>query len=327
MKFFKWILPVIVLLTGGSLYLTNNDHSEASHLTSRQLSQFDRGNLVKQFPEREPLPDLGIQAKAVILFDVKTGQILYENNMELPLPAASMSKIMTELLVLEAINNGQLSWDQKIPLSDYVMTISSQPGLASVALNKNQTYSVRELFDAMAIHSANDAAIALSEAVAGSEKNFVIMMNEKAKQLGLEQAYFVNSSGLNNRDLGEFYSTGGQNDSNTLSAKDLALLAKQLILEHPEILQIVDKPILTFDGETYTNTNSMLQGRNDQQLSFAGVDGLKTGYTEEAGYCFVGTVKRQNTRFISVVMGTSTLVDRFSETKRLYEAAFSTLDM
>src|SRR5690606_78624 len=104
------------------------------------------------------------------------------------------SKIMTELLVLEAINNGQLSWDQKIPLSDYVMTISSQPGLASVALNKNQTYSVRELFDAMAIHSANDAAIALSEAVAGSEKNFVIMMNEKAKQLGLEQAYFVNSS-------------------------------------------------------------------------------------------------------------------------------------
>lgn len=329
MKLFKWFIPVMVLLiAGGGLYFAKTFDQPDMEQPVKQLSGVDREMTTKEEEPivgsvNEPLPNLGMQAESVILINAQDGNVFYEKNSDQPLPTASMSKMMTEVLVLEAIDDDTITWGQSVEISDYAYTISNQPGFASVLLNKGQTYTVRALFNAMAIHSANGATIALAEAVSGSEKDFVVRMNDKAGQMGLEHSQFVNSTGLNNTDLGNFYATGAPNDTNIMSANDVALLAQQLIHQYPDILEIVDEPTFTFGQQTYTNTNWMLPEASEQNVSFDGVDGLKTGYTDEAGYCFAGTVKRNDNRFISVVMGTSSKLARFSETKRLYEAAFN----
>ncbi|MCR2822235.1 D-alanyl-D-alanine carboxypeptidase family protein [Lederbergia panacisoli] len=272
-----------------------------------------------------PLKEIDINAESAMLIDTRDGNILFEKNSDEPFPAASMSKMMTEYLVLEAMKEDKLDWNQSVKVSDYAYTISNTPGFASVYLKKDQHYTIRDLYNAMAIQSANGATIALAEVVSGSEKNFVQKMNEKAKELGLKNSTFVNSTGLNNEDLGEFYSTGGRQDANELSARDLTILTKALITQFPEILEISSLPNFTFGGQTYINTNGMLQG-NNVHVRFEGVDGLKTGFTDEAGYCFTGTVERNDIRLISVVMGTKDSFERFSETKRLYEASFSQVE-
>lgn len=318
-RFMIWIGVVII---GGMGFLFFQQDGSAKERISTPFSIVERSDLEKRLPERITLPELTIQAKSVILLDADTGHVLYEKNKDLALPPASMSKIMTELLVLEAIESQAISWDQAVTPSEYVRMISESPGLASVSLQQGQTYTVRELFEAMAIHSANDAAIALAETVAGDEGAFVKLMNERAGQLGLEQSHFVNSSGLNNRDLGKYRSTGGVNEDNQMSAQDLARLAQRLLIKYPEILETAEKPTLNFSTDTYGNTNLMLPGVGSS-LEYAGVDGLKTGFTDEAGYCFIGTVERDGTRLISVVMGTDSITARFTETIKLYDAAFS----
>ncbi|MCJ7843135.1 D-alanyl-D-alanine carboxypeptidase [Lederbergia sp. NSJ-179] len=323
MKRFIVLISLVIVMSGGVYFFKQDAFATEKVYTS--LSFMERGGLEKTVPKGITLPELGIQAKSVILLDAGTGHVLYEKNKELALPPASMSKIMTELLVLEAIENQGISWDQAVTPSKYVFTIASIPGLASVSLQQDQTYTVRELFEAMAIHSANDAAIALAETVAGSEKEFVEQMNNRAEQLGLDQTHFVNSSGLNNQDLGAYFSTGGPNDANLMSAQDLARLAQRLLIKYPEILQISAEPTLVFGSQTYKNTNLMLPGIGSS-LESSGVDGLKTGFTDEAGYCFIGTVERGDTRLISVVMGTDSMIARFTETEKLYDAAFSLID-
>lgn len=331
MKVFKWILSIMFLLmTIVSVYYLTKP-SMAPELTVRELPMLESARIEKEadFLERrvrDSLSDLQVEAKAAILMDADTGYILYESNIEQSFPVASMSKIMTELLVMEEIQQGKLDWGQSVPLSAYARVISTTPGLASVYLDENQTYTVKDLFDAMAIHSANDAAIALAELVAGSEKDFVIMMNEKAKQWNLANSHFVNSSGLNNQDLGDYFSSGSKDESNQMSAKDVAMLARGLIAQYPEILPITSRASFTLGQNQYANTNQMLPEMDHPHVMFEGVDGLKTGFTDEAGYCFVGTVKRKDTRLISVVMGTDSIEARFSETKRLYDAAFQQLD-
>ncbi|MGP4039736.1 D-alanyl-D-alanine carboxypeptidase family protein [Gracilibacillus sp. D59] len=316
------IVMVLVMIAGSGLYLAelylsiNHSPDRNKVIKSNEVEKQVNKNI-------EKLPDLGIQASAVILINMDDGGILYDKNIEQSLPTASMSKMMTELLVLEAIQKNEIAWEQTIAISDYAYSISNHPGFSSVFLQKGQQYTIRELFDAMAIHSANGAAIALAEVVAGSEKDFVTKMNQKAQQIGLEQTNFVNSTGLNNKDLGEFYSVGSATDTNWMSAKDVALLARQLIEQFPDILDVVDESVYVFGEQTYTNTNWMLPELNKQNVGYDGVDGLKTGYTDEAGYCFAGTVKRNGERLISVVMGASSIVERFSETKLLYETAYS----
>ncbi len=273
------------------------------------------------------LPNLGLQAEAAILIHAEDGDILYDKNIDQSLPIASMSKIMSELLLLEAIEKGQIDWEDTVPISDYAYTISNHPGFASVLLEQNRDYTVRELFHAMAIRSANGATIALAEAVSGTEQDFVVLMNDKARQLGLEDTYIVNSTGLSNNDLGDFHSTGSPHDSNTMSASDLSKLAMYVIDQFPELLDIAKEPEFHFKGETYTNSNWMLpESKGDyletmaEDVHFDGVDGLKTGFTDVAGYCFTGTVTIDGERFISVVMGTANMGDRFLETKILYDA-------
>ncbi|MFC4620018.1 D-alanyl-D-alanine carboxypeptidase family protein [Camelliibacillus cellulosilyticus] len=325
------LVIVLLLIAGGGFYFGKGIHHSATEQPDKKSVNITHAVKKPKQPhtakaQKEPttktLPNLGLQAKSVILINAGNGDVLYNKNVEQPLPTASMSKMMTELLVLKAIHENKIGWDQKVTISQYVDAISNHPGFASIHLKMGQTYTVRELFNAMAIHSANDAAIALAEAVSGSEKAFVDRMNDKARQLGLKHTHFVDSTGLDNKDLGQYAQTGAQNDTNMMSAKDVAMLAKQLIEKYPEILKIIQQPSVTFAGQTYTNTNWMLPAVDKHQMGFEGVDGLKTGYTDAAGYCFVGTVEKDGERLISVVMGASTPLDRFSETKRLYEAAF-----
>src|SRR5699024_3893029 len=156
-----------------------------------------------------------------------------------------------------------------VAISDYAYEISHQPGYSSIELNQNKQYSVRELFHAMAISSANGATIALAEKVASSEKEFVALMNDKAKKLGLHNSSFVNSKGLSNQDLLDYHSTGSVDDYNLMSATDLAVLTKYSIDEHPDLLDVTSQTEFDVGNETYNNSNWMLPKANE---NFTGLD-------------------------------------------------------
>ena len=291
-------------------------HPEINHLISPKV-----------IPDRyllEPITEINLEAKSAILISAQNGDIFFDKNSRESLGVASMSKIMSELLILEAIEKGVMDWDDSVTISDYAYTISHQPGFASIKLEQDQLYSVRELFHGMAITSANGATIALAEAVAGSEKEFVTLMNEKAKRLGLEDTHFVNSTGLTNHDLQNYHHTGSVDDYNKMSASDLATLTRYIIDNYPDLLEVTNVTEFDVQGETFENSNWMLPGATgnfvDIDVTFEGVDGLKTGFTSDAGYGFTGTVQIGESRFISVVIGTETIEERFIETGKLYEA-------
>ncbi|SDK29137.1 D-alanyl-D-alanine carboxypeptidase family protein [Sediminibacillus albus] len=330
MKTFKYILILLfLLLIAGFITLSLHggqpeNQEEQSETIIYQDSSF-------QVDEEVLLSNLNLEAESALLINADNQQLLYEKNINRSLPVASMSKMMTEYLVLEAINNGNLTWEQQIPISDYASAISNTPGFSSILLKKELTYTVEELFHATAIHSANGAAIALAEAVAGSEKEFVQLMNQTAERIGLEKSTFVNSTGLSNSDLGSYSYANLPSPDNMMSVKDVASLALELLNTYPEILHISSMPSQTVthgsqDAITYYNTNSMLPEMNEENISYSGVDGLKTGYTDVAGYCFTGTVQQGGTRYVSVIMGAGTENARFSDTKKLYDAAFNSVD-
>lgn len=318
-------LLAILLLGAVGLFLTGLDGERT--VTSSEMSKINKtvenrtlpDQIIKRFWK---LSDVELEASSVMLMDAETGHIIYEKNSDLSLPAASMSKMMTELLVLEALTTDKLDWESKVSISQYAHEISHHPGYASVELQKDRAYTVEELFEAMAIHSANGAAIALAEAVSGSEELFVQQMNNKAKELGLDASEFVNSTGLDNQHLGDFSSVGALSDTNKMSAKDLVTLAEYLLEKYPSILEITSQPHYLANEKEYLNTNRMLSG----ELYFEGVDGLKTGYTDLAGYCFTGTVQQGDVRLISVVMGTDSEQERFTETEKLYNKAFDQIE-
>ncbi|MCT2535474.1 D-alanyl-D-alanine carboxypeptidase [Aquibacillus koreensis] len=325
------VVLVLVLIAGSGLYISNfyaqpDPVFTVGNVSGAQYTRITKNPDIPMRTKFKKLPEeVEIEASSVILITID-GDILFERNKDESLPVASMSKMMTELLVLEAIQAGDISWDQTVEISAYASTISNQPGFASVHLQQGQAYTVEELFHSMVIHSANGASIALAEVVAGTEGDFVAEMNEKAENLGLTNTRFVNSTGLDNIDLGEFVSVGTRSDTNRMSAQDVASLARHVIEQYPEILDVVDASSYTLDGVIHKNTNWMLPEVNEQGLGFQGVDGLKTGFTNEAGYCFAGTVEREDHRLISVVMGTSSITERFSQTKHLYESAFNELE-
>lgn len=265
---------------------------------------------------------LNLKGEAAILVDAKTGKILYEKNADKLLGVASMSKMLTEYIVLEAIHEGKISWDQEVTINEYIHKLSAAPGLSNIGLTQGEKYTVKELYEAMAIHSGNAATVALAELIAGTETNFVKLMNKKAKELGLKKYHFVNSTGLNNENLlGNHPEGTDPKDENKMSARDTALLAFRLINDFPEVLDTSSVPRLKFrDGKVYPNFNWMLEGLI---YEYEGVDGIKTGSTEYAGYCFTATAERNGKRFISVIMKTKTQKERFEETEKLLNYAFS----
>ncbi|MGE6379846.1 D-alanyl-D-alanine carboxypeptidase family protein [Peribacillus muralis] len=266
--------------------------------------------------------NLGLKAEAAIIIDGKTGQIVYEKNADKVLGIASMSKMMTEYIIMESIKNGKISWDQKVKINKYVHDLSKAPNLSNVGLTEGEDYTVKELYQAMAVYSGNAATVALAQLVSGSEKNFVKLMNEKAKKLGLKNHRFVNASGLNNTDLLGEYPTGKADDENVMTAKDTALLAYRLINDYPEVLKIASISKLKFrDGKEYPNFNWMLPGLI---FEYKGVDGLKTGSTDYAGYGHTGTVIQNGQRYITVVMKSTNKNERFADSTKLMNYAYST---
>ncbi len=280
-----------------------------------------------------------LQAKSAILVDAKSGKILYAKNIDQQLPPASMTKMMTEYLVLKSLSSGKINWNTPVPVSNKVKDLSRDTNFSGFPLRTDYKYDVEGMMDALLIPSSNAAAMALADLISGSEKNFVTKMNQTAQQLGMTETKYINSSGLDNVDLGSKYiAQGGPKDTDLTSARDLSILAYHLLNDFPakysdKVFQISSTAKMKFQAgpgevDNMTSTNWMLPdfnqyGPNMKKYEYQGVDGFKTGYTSLAGYCFTGSVKQGDRRFISVVMGTRSEGDRFDQTRQLYDFGFN----
>lgn len=247
--------------------------------------------------------DLAKNAKSAILIEASTGEIMWEKNAHEKLAPASMTKMMSMLLVVESIDKGNLKWDQMITVSEN----ASKMGGSQILLDTGEQMSVEDLFKGVAVASGNDAVVALGEAIGGSEEMFVKMMNDRAKELGLTETNFKNPHGL---DEENHYS----------SAHDMAMIGKELV-KHKKVLEY------TGIYEDYlrkgTSKEFWLVNTNKLVRFFKGVDGLKTGYTDTAGYCLTATIEKDGMRLISVVMGEPEATTRSSETTGLINYGFS----
>jgi len=247
--------------------------------------------------------DLAENAKSAILIERDTGTVLFEKNSNERLSPASMTKIMTMLLIMEALEDGKIHWNEKVRTSEYAASM----GGSQVFLEEGEEMTVDEMLRAISISSANDASVAMAERIAGSEKQFVKMMNQKAKELGLKDTKFQNATGLPAKN---HYS----------SAKDMAILAKEL-LKHEKITNY------TSQYESYlregTDKKFWLVNTNRLVKFYPGVDGLKTGFTKEAKYCLTATAKKGDMRVIAVVFGAPTSKERNKLITEMFDYAFS----
>lgn len=254
----------------------------------------------------ETKSDLAPNSKSAILMDFDTGEILYSKNASEVLPPASMTKIMSMLLIMERIDNKTLSLNDEVTISENAANM----GGSQVFLQAGETYKVEELLKGIAIASGNDAVVAMAEKVSGSVSDFVALMNEKAKSLGLTNTKFLNPHGLDT-------------EGHVTTAHDMAIIARELI-KHTSILKftsIYEDYLKKNDGSSIwlVNTNKLVR-------FYDGVDGLKTGFTKNAGYCLTSTAKKNNTRFITVVMGAETSDKRSSDTVNMLNYGFNTYE-
>lgn len=243
------------------------------------------------------------EAKSAILIERDTGEILYQDNAEEMLPPASMTKMMTLLLIMEAIEEGKIALDEQVRVSEYAASM----GGSQIFLEAGEEMSVDDLLKAIAVASGNDASVALAERIAGSEPSFVEQMNQKVKQLGLKNTNFANTTGL---PAENHYST----------AHDMAVIAREL-LKHENITQYTSiyEDYLrkgTEDEFWLVNTNRLIK-------FYQGVDGLKTGYTSKAKYCLTATAKKDDMRLVAVVMGAETPKTRNHIISQLLDYGFS----
>jgi serine-type D-Ala-D-Ala carboxypeptidase (penicillin-binding protein 5/6) len=259
-------------------------------------------NPVSGFAE-EKKSELAEVAKSAVLIERDTGSVLYDKNSHERLAPASMTKIMTMILIMEAIENGQIDWKDKIRTSEHAASM----GGSQIFLEPGETMSVEEMLKGIAIGSANDASVAMAEHLAGSEKGFVEKMNAKVKELGLKDTQFKNPTGLPSKG---HYS----------SAHDMAMMAKEL-LKYEGITKF------TGSYESYLRENTdkkfWLVNTNKLVRFYDGVDGLKTGFTNEAKYCLTATAKKGNMRVIAVVFGAPSPKDRNNEVSTMLDYAFN----
>lgn len=243
-----------------------------------------------------------ITSQGACVMDYETGEVLYEYNGNTPRVPASMTKIMNMYCVYEALANGEISLNTVVPISKNVYDKSRNSVYQSVLpLYYNTTYTVDEMIGVVVTYSASGAAVALAELVGGSEAAFVERMNKKAAEMGID-AYYYDSCGIAN---------------NKISPIAMATLARNIIKDYPDILTRSSKKSVYFHGNTYKTTNHLLD-----TYSYAGADGLKTGTTSAAGYCFCGTAVRNGRRMISVTMSSSSTGQRFIDTARLLDYGF-----
>ena len=254
----------------------------------------------------ETKADLAPNSKSAILMDFDTGKILYSKNDNEVLPPASITKIMSMLLIMERLDNKTLSLTDEVTISENAASM----GGSQVFLQAGETYKVEELLKGIAIASGNDAVVAMAEKISGSVSDFVALMNEKAKSLGLTNTKFLNPHGLDT-------------EGHVTTARDMAIIARELI-KHTSILKftsIYEDYLKKSDGSSIwlVNTNKLVR-------FYDGVDGLKTGFTKNAGYCLTSTAKKNNTRFITVVMGAETSDKRSSDTVNMLNYGFNTYE-
>ncbi|MFW8599035.1 serine hydrolase [Enterococcus innesii] len=277
----------------------------------------------------EEIQDFSVDAKAAYSIDFDTGKVLYDQDGETAMGIASITKIISLYLVAEQVEQGTIAWDDPVPISDYAANLSVSPNLSNVPLHQDVTYTVKDLYDASYIQSANAAIVALAELIAGSESAFVDQMQEKVQSWGITDAKIVNASGLNNTYLGDnIYPGSTSTDENELSAKDVALIARHLLQDFPDVLEVTSLSTKQFGEGSYSpvemvNWNWMLPGFTNTK---DGVDGLKTGTTDMAGACFVGTAVKDGQRIITVVLNVNGHAEnpsvRFIETGRLMDYSF-----
>ena len=246
---------------------------------------------------------LAPNAKSAILLEASTGEVIFEKNSHEKLHPASMTKMMSMLLILENIDKGVINWDDIVTVSEN----ASSMGGSQILLETNEQMSVYDLFKGIAVASGNDAVVAMAEKIAGTEEVFVEMMNKRANELGLTDTNFKNCHGL---DDANHYS----------SAADMAKIARELV-KHEKLFEFTS----IYEDYLRENTDRKFWLVNTNKLVrfYSGVDGLKTGYTKEAGYCLTATAKRNNMRIIAVVMGEPESTTRSTEVSSMLDYAFA----
>ncbi|HEL2000028.1 TPA: D-alanyl-D-alanine carboxypeptidase [Streptococcus suis] len=272
--------------------------------------------------------DFSVATKHAIAVEVSSGKILYEQDAETKASIASISKTLSIYLVYEALAKGEITLDTMVDISDYPYSLTSNTELSNVNLDA-RSYSVRDLLNASLITSSNSAIIALAEKIAGSEAAFVDRMKAKVQEWGITDAKIVNVSGLDNTDLGEnIYPGSSPEDVNMFSALDVAIIARRLILDYPQVLDITSLNAYDFGGYTYYSTNQML---SDGTHARGGVDGLKTGNSNSAGSSFLATTQQAGMRIITVVLnatdGLTSPENRFVATNDLMNYVYSNFSL
>ena len=292
-KFFKIIVCMLLIsvincnyiLGVGYLYKVKNNSMESSISTVAN-------------------PSFTFESYSQILMEPTTGQILYANNENEHMLPASVTKVMTLLLIMEQIDAGVLSYDDMVTCSKK----ASEMGGSQIWFKEGEQITIDDALKAICVVSANDVTVAMAELIGGSEENFVNMMNAKAKELGMENTHFMNSHGIDE-------------EGHYTSAKDIAIMSRELITKHPNILNYT-----SIWMDTLRNGEFGLSSTNKLIRYYDGATGLKTGYTSEALYNLVSTATRGDTTFISVVMKAPTSDIRMEETKTLLDYGFSTYE-
>ena len=261
--------------------------------------------LLGMLPVRSLAAGPEVPGKSALLMDVATGTVLYEKNAHEPLAPASVTKVMTMLLIMEAIDSGKIGWDDTVTASE----AAAAKGGSQVYLKVGETMSVSDMIKSIAVSSANDCACAMAEHLAGSEQAFVNQMNRRAGELGMGDTHFVNCTGLDDSEEAKAHRT---------SAWDIALMSRELLKYHPDILKFTTIWMDTVRDGAFglSNTNKLIR-------FYPGATGLKTGFTAGAGYCLSASAQRDGLGLIAVVMGCESSADRFAACKSLLDYGFA----
>lgn len=245
--------------------------------------------------------DRRITSATAVVIDYETGQIIYGHNADVPRVPASMTKLLAVAVVLDAIEDGRISFDTRVYTSYNISNFSMDRRYSNVPMAVGSAYSVRHLIDAVMLRSAGAATVALAELLYGNETAFIRRMNAKVIEYGL---------------VGEFHDSWGISADTRISAYYMAQLARAIIYEHPIILEIASRTTMSHNNIAMNNTNTLLG-------NYYGLDGLKTGFTNAAGWCFVGTAMRDGRRIIAVTMGSSDRDVRFTDSTILLNYGFA----
>jgi len=246
-----------------------------------------------------------VEGKSAYLIDVATGTVLYEKNASEPLAPASVTKVMTMLLIMEAIDSGVIQWEDTVTAS----ANAAAKGGSQVFLKEGETMTVSDMLKSIAVSSANDCACAMAEHLAGSEEAFVEMMNRRARELGMENTHFVNCTGLDD---------GPEAAQHRTCAADIAIMSRELLAKHPDITRFTTIWMDTIRSGEFglSNTNKLIR-------FYEGATGLKTGFTSGAGYCLSASARREGLELVAVVMGAQTSAQRFGACKALLDYGFA----